>query len=148
MKVAALKAIGAVLCLVLVYGIIAAIYSTSKGYTAWYFAVSNVRMTIDGKRSSGYLHRFKGQLGQEVVLTRAGVRFRETYWLLLANNGTSSVTRCAGWIVPRLPVFAVGDVNPPCLAVGTEVPVQRNLKTGLNYVEFSGDDGERIHAAW
>jgi hypothetical protein len=41
---------------------------TVLGYTQWFFAVPNARLTADNAKADGWLHR--GHHGQAIILTR------------------------------------------------------------------------------
>jgi hypothetical protein len=63
------------------------------------------------------------------------------------------VSNCGSWTAPRLIVFPIGDVNPPCWTfsdgeTSTLARPSRNLVLGTRSVEFTADDGTRITATW
>lgn len=136
--VAAITA-GALFVLVVLPGI----YSTARGYTVWFFRVSNPVITVDGKQTKGWLH--KAHNGRVMFFTRNDGDRPETYDLVFTDNGNGYVLSCGRWIAPRLPVFPVGDVNPPCFFEGT---AGRDLTGGPRSVAFTAADGKRFEARW
>jgi hypothetical protein len=122
-------------------------------YTAWYFVVPGARLTVDGRQEQGWLHR--GNHERNMFLTRRKEGKVESYLILIPRDGQGSVSSCGNWTAPRLPVFSIGDVNPPCwtfYAAEDQTPKlnlpARKLASGDNFVEFTADDGSRIRGSW
>jgi len=137
----AMTAVTASAFLVLV--VLPGIYSTARGYTVWFFKISSPIITVDGKPTKGWLH--KTHDGRVVFFTRNDTDRPETYDLVLTDNGNGSVLSCDTWTAPRLPVFPVGDVNPPCFFKGS---AGEGLTRGPNSVAFTSIDGKRLEARW
>jgi hypothetical protein len=122
-------------------------------YTAWYFIVPNARLTVDGRREQGWLHR--GNHRETLFLTRGDKGKAESYMIWVPHDRQAIVWRCGNWAAPRFPAFPIGDVNPPCWTFSaTEAPTPnpalpaRKLAVGADFVEFIADDGSRIKASW
>ena len=120
-------------------------------YTAWYFRVSDVRLTVNGKEVRGSLHR--GNRGQTLFLTRRDKSKAESYMINIPQGRQGFVLNCGSWSAPRLIVFPIGDVNPPCWTfsngeASTLARPNRNLILGVRSIEFTADDGSRITAFW
>jgi hypothetical protein len=121
-------------------------------HVAWYFVDPNAKVTVDGRKVHGWLHR--GNHGQTLFLTRNNGRRRESY--MIGIGGQGSVSDCGNWTAPRFPVFPLGDVSPPCLWIVDsnekpntgEAPPSRKLVAGTDFVEFTADDGSRIRVSW
>jgi len=118
-------------------------YSLHSPYTAWYSRVGNARLTVDGKDARGSLHR--GNRGETFFVTRRDKSKTESYSISVLPSGQGFVSNCANWTAPRLPVFPIGDVNPPCWTVSNG---DRNLVVGTKSLQFTADDGSRITASW
>ena len=130
---------GALLVLVALPGI----YSTARGYTVWFFQIPSPVITVDGKQTKGRLH--KARDGRVVFFTRNDGDRPETYDLVFTDSGNAYVMSCGTWTAPRLPVFPVGDVNPPCFFKGS---AGHNLTRGPNSVAFTAIDSKRLEARW
>lgn len=139
--VRAIIAVGAGAFLILV--VLPGIYSTARGYTVWFFRLSNPIITVDGRQAKGWLH--KTHDGRVMFFTRNDGDRPETYDLVFTDNGNGYVLSCGRWIAPRLPVFPVGDVNPPCFFEGK---AGWDLKRAPNSVAFTAVDGKRLEARW
>ena len=137
-------------------GTVASIYSTSHGYTSWYALLPTARINLKGKPNSGYVHWADGgEFGYNLVVTTKEPWSGTTYWIVVPVGHHPSMRRCGRWTAPRLPVFAIGDVNPPCLIFGegdeslnAEEQDRRNLVVGSGFVEFTADDGKRVKVEW
>jgi hypothetical protein len=130
--------------------IIAGIFSP---YTSWYFYVPNARITVDGKKEQGWLHR--GAHRETMFLTLRGRGKAESYMIPIPHNQHGFVSSCGQWTAPRFPAFPIGDVNPPCwMFVVKENPTVEpivpagDLVAGTNFVEFTADGGGRVRATW
>jgi hypothetical protein len=87
------------------------------------------------------------QTGQEapiIVLASRELSFEE-----------EAVSSCGDWQAPRLPVFPIGDVNPPCsfLSNSLDLPVADNavlstLTIRPGFVEFQTNQGKKVTASW
>ena len=144
--------IGAMVSPFLLLAVPASIYSTSQGYTLWYFLIPVARLTVDGIPNCGYIHLSNaGAFGNEIVVTRRNFGRAEAYSVMIPTDHKASVHRSR--LVPsRMPVFAVGDVLPPGTAGFDDGPrsasPKRNLKAGPTFVEFIADDGKLVRADW
>jgi hypothetical protein len=127
----------------LVFLAYAMIYSTAKGYTAWFFRIPDAVITVNGTRAKGWLHSASN--GRAIFLTRADRAKHETYDLVFGPDGKGLVLSCGNWVAPRLPLIPVGDVNPPCFFEGSG---GHNLTKGLRSVTFEANDGARLEAHW
>ena len=123
-------------------------YSVEKRYTRWYFRV-NGQVTVDGHKSSGYMHADT----QKTILlvTRTDGRRPETYLVTLGDEKV--VLDCNEWYPPRFLPFPIGDVNPPCSALTdseeiADAPVTASLVRRAKSVEFSTASGKKIKAEW
>lgn len=121
----------------------AIIYSTGKGYTAWFFRIPNTVVTVNGARTKGWLH--SDSSGRAIFFTRADTVKPETYDLVFASGRNGQVLSCETWVAPRLPVFPVGDVNPPCFLEGS---AGHDVTRGKRSVAFTTNEGVRIEAHW
>ena len=124
-------------------------YSTAEGYTVWYFVVPTAGISVNGKPSSGWVHKM--QNGLEILVTRNDSERRETYAVLLTTGDVRQ--RCP--TAPRIPIFAEGDLIPPgCIGIdnGSSIslrhPPDRKLTITSKSVVFLADDGKRIEAHW
>ena len=122
-------------------------------YTAWYFVVPNARITLDGRRQPGWLHR--GNHREALFLTRRDEGRAESYLIWVPHDRQGIVWSCGTWTAPRFPAFPIGDVNPPCwMFSASEAPLPkptlpvRNLVAQPGSVEFTADDGSRLRASW
>ncbi len=143
--------IAAISVLVLVGVVI--ILEVFSPYTAWYFVVPKARLTVDGRREQGWLHR--GNHRETLFLTRRSKGKAESYMIWIPHDRQGIAWSCGNWTAPRFPAFSIGDVNPPCWTFSAgEAPTPkptlpaRNLAVGADFVEFTADDGSRIKASW
>jgi hypothetical protein len=90
-----------------------AIYSTVKGYTLWFWLNPKAQIFVDGQRVSGYLHKS----GKVAIVTRLDLSRPRSYWIGLAGQSTATPAYCGSWSAPDFFVFAVGDVNMPCMGL-------------------------------
>jgi hypothetical protein len=88
------------------------IYSTAKGYTVWFWRNPQAQIFVDGQRVSGYLHTS----GNVAIVTRLDLSSPRSYWIGLGQS-TGTPAYCGSWFAPRFFVFAVGDVNMPCMGL-------------------------------
>src|SRR5258708_14158869 len=115
MKISArIAAVGAANLLILVGFAMA--YSTVRGYTVWFLKIPNTVITVNGTQRKGWLHKTSD--GRAVFFTRADSGKSETYDLAFVDDVNGRGLSCGTWVAPRLPLFAVGDVNPPCFFEG------------------------------
>jgi hypothetical protein len=124
-------------------------YSTLHGYTTWWFWRGG-SVTVDGVRS-GYLHGTWDR--SAVIITRTDSNPSQSYRVWVA--GKKSLIHCGEWHAPRLPVFPIGDVNPPCsfLSNGSnaptaDYPVNSTLTARPGFVEFYTERGKKVTASW
>lgn len=118
-------------------------YSTSKGYTQWFFRVRHAAVTVNGMPSEGWLHRTRDGNGMFLTEHRSGRS--ATYDLVFTDSGNSYVFSCGTWVAPRWPAIPVGDVNPPCFLMGS---AGHSLIRGINSVSFTTLDGRKLQADW
>jgi hypothetical protein len=78
--------------------ILAVIYSTAKGYTAWYWRNPHAQIFVNGHRVSGYVHQSKYGL----IITRGDLRQRRSYIVSFLDNGAANLTDCSPWTAPSL----------------------------------------------
>jgi hypothetical protein len=126
---------------------VSVIYSTVKGYTTWFWRNPHAQVFVNGQRVSGYVHQSK----HVVIVTWHGTQRPHSYEIGLRDQSQNLLLDCGEWAAPRFFVFALGHVNPPCLAtIGDESayaapgaaagPVQRDGKS----FEFRTRDGKLI----
>jgi hypothetical protein len=127
----------------LIFVALAMVYSTVKGYTAWFFRIPGAIFTVNGARAKGWLHRARN--GRAAFFTVAYPTKSETYDLVFGSDGKGQVLGCGTWVAPRLPVIPIGDVIPPCFLEGT---AGRNLTKELRSVAFITKDGAKLEARW
>jgi len=116
-------------------------YSTARGYTVWFLKIPNTVITVNGTQTNGWLH--KANNGRAMFFTRAVSGKSETYDLVFVDDVNGRVLSCGTRVASRLPLFAVGDVNPPCFFEGGN-----NLTRGLHSIAFTTNDGTRLEAHW
>jgi hypothetical protein len=130
-------------------------YTTVRGYTTWYFMVTDSRITVDGKPTNGRLHRMTFHRGTTYFLTRKGEGNVESYRVTRTDRG-DRVSSCKGWTAPHWIVFPLNHQEMPCIVWVAaeehhnvvEEPPPRNLQVGPNFLEFTADDGKRVRASW
>ncbi len=121
------------------------------GYTAYFVMIPGAKVFVDGKPTTGWLHR--GGRGQFLILTRSVSGRRESYLVSRPDEKGAHVQGCGDWAAPRFPVVA-GDINPPCsslVGMNDESKVsapKRALIFGERSVEFTADDGDRMKTSW
>lgn len=126
------------------------IYAIFDPYLAWFHRVSHANVSVDGKSEIGWVHCDRG--GKTFFLTHVAEGRKETYWLFFREQGSALIKKCAHWTAPNFPVFAIGDVNPPCWDVVVDEGVlirptpSRHLVAGNT--EFTLNDGKRLKATW
>jgi hypothetical protein len=80
-----------------------------------------------------------------MFFTRADSGKSETYDLVFVHDGDGQVLSCDGWVAPRLPLFAVGDLSPHCFLEGS---AGHNLTRGPRSIAFTANDRTRLEAHW
>ena len=147
------KALKILVVLFLVFIVGPIVYSAFDPYIAWYFADYHAHLTVDGKAARGWVHRDRG--GRSLFVTRCDGEKPRTYLIELPSQASAHALSCGGWVAPRFPVFATGDLSPPCWTLSssggpnpTAVHPPTNLVTGHNFVEFTAYDGKRVRATW
>jgi hypothetical protein len=118
-------------------------YSTAKGYTVWFIKIPHTVITVNGRQTTGWLH--KANNGNAIFFTRADSSKPETYDLVFANDGNGRVLSCGAWVASRLPLIAIGDVNPPCFCEGS---AGYGLTKGPRSIAFTTNEGARVEAHW
>lgn len=112
-------------------------------------AVPTVTITVDGKPSSGWVHRTR--TGHNLFVTFDHPGRRQTYDLAVSDAGQVSVYRCGKWVAPRFPAIPTGDVNPPCFFVeppDTYRRITQKASVGQTYASFITDENEQLEAHW
>jgi hypothetical protein len=118
-------------------------YSTAKGYTVWFIKIPHAVITVNGRQTTGWLH--EAHNGNTIFFTRSDSSKPETYDLVFANEGNGQVLSCGAWVASRLPLIAIGDVNPPCFFEGS---AGRGLTKGPRSIAFTTNEGARVEARW
>jgi hypothetical protein len=88
---------------------LAIVYSTANGYTTWYVRKRHSEIFVNGRQVPGYIHESKHAL----IATRRDTVVPHSY--LISFHRPGSVLDCGDWSAPSFPVFATGDVSPPCV---------------------------------
>ena len=130
-----------------VIGVLFALVVIREGFfslTAYFVIVPGAKLYSDGTPIPGWLH--KGGKGQLFILTRNGASKRESYWIDIRDGTFHGVRDCGEWAAPKLPLVAIGDVNPPCFSF-PQMTI-RPLIFGARFVEFTARDGRRVRASW
>ena len=140
---ASVKTIAFIAILLFAFAAMALAYSTSKGYTQWFFRVRHAVVTVNGMRSEGWLHRTRD--GDGMFLTEHSSGRSATYDLVFSDSGNGYVLSCGTWVAPRWPAIPAGDLNPPCFLMGS---AGQELTRGTNSVSFTTRDGRKIRADW
>jgi len=152
-----LKLFGVVLLLAALLVTLVVVREAFWGHGTWYFIVPNARLTVDGRPSEGWLHVRTYDRGRVMFVTRRSDGKVESYLTTLEKGEKGYVWPCGDWTAPDFPFFPIGDVNPPCtfFTVAEEEPsqpkpkaVNRELRVGPGFVEFTADDGKRVRASW
>ncbi len=126
-------------------------YSTARGYTDWWLT-ANGHVEVDGV-SSGYLHEDWSH--SSVLITRTDLKPHQSYLVHLST--TKSLAYCGDWHAPRMPLFPIGDLNPPCLGFDRDddaktqrgdFPISSTLLVKDRLVEFSTMQGRKVTASW
>jgi hypothetical protein len=124
--------------------IFAMVYSTAKGYTAWYWRNPHIRIFVDGRRVSGYVHESRHGL----IVTRGDLPKRHSYIVSFLDAGTVNLTDCSPWTASAFFVFVIQDVNPPCLANRTNSETPEGpwgpVRMHGNVLEFGTTDNKAI----
>lgn len=137
------------ICLALFVAFIGAavIYSTVKGYTTWFWRDPYAQIFVNGQSVPGYVH----QSGQVLFITRRDTPRPHSYQVIWRDQLGSIPLDCSQWVSPHLSVFALGDVNPPCLStIGDQPPdaaaeaPASPLQHNANSFEFRTHDGKLI----
>src|SRR6266404_3151563 len=123
--------------------VLAMAYSTAKGYTVWFLKIPNTIITVNGTQTKGWLHTANNGRAMFFTFTNSGKSL--TYDLVFAGDVNGRVLNCGTWVASRLPLFAVGDVNPPCFF---EPSAGHNLMRGSRSIAFTTNDGTRLEAHW
>ena len=124
-------------------------YSTLRGYTSWWLGLRGT-VKVNGV-SGGYMH--KNTEGTAIILTRTDTQPRQSYLIGLSKPGL--LLDCGGWSAPHSPVFAIGDVNPPCSFFSsreadpkTDRPLAPTLFIQPKHLVFATTSGKRIEGLW
>ena len=108
--------------------IFAVVYSTAKGYIVWYWRNPHIRIFVDGRRVSGYVHESRHGL----IVTRGDLPKRHSYIVSFLDAGTVNLTDCSPWTASASFVFVIQDVNPPCLANRTNSETPEGVRSSSN----------------
>jgi hypothetical protein len=124
------------------------IYSTAKGYTVWFWRNPHAQILVNGQRVAGYVHHSK----HVMIVTRGDLAARRSYWVDVTRP-TALPNDCGAWSAPDFFVFAVGDINMPCLGLlGVETTSETPGAPDWNgphtssstKIEFRTTDGKTI----
>lgn len=141
------RILGSLVLMGIVLVLVSIAYSTVKGHMTWYFRV-NGQVTVDGHKTSGYMHANTDRT--ILLVTRTDGKGRETYSISLSYD--KGINDCGEWNPPRFFPIAVGDVNPPCLVVEPakviDAPLARTLVRERRSVQFSTASGKKVKAEW
>lgn len=121
------------------------VYSTATGRLDWYFRVNGV-VTINGQKSSGYLHTNTQRT--ILLITRTDASRPETYLVAVLER---TIAHCGDWHPVRFLPFAVGGANPLCTvdpATVLDPPLNASAVTGRRSIEFSTASGKKVKAEW
>lgn len=105
------------------------------------------KVTVNGQRSSGWVHFFVR--GGWLYLTVNSPRRRDSYSVSLRPSEKFPypyVSRCAPWTAPRLPMFTQGCTDLWCLHRKAQSESRLVAKPG--FVAFDADDGSRVSVRW
>jgi hypothetical protein len=87
---------------------------------------------------------FASTLPETLFLTRRDKSKADSYMISIPQGRQGFVSNCNDWTAPKLPVFPIGDVNPPCWTFNngeTSTLANRNLRDNTvrraNSVTFS-----------
>jgi hypothetical protein len=144
-----LKSVALLLPTVLLVIALALTYSTAHGYMTWW-VWSRGSVSVRGV-SSGYLHvNWKHPM---VIITRTDLHPSQSYLVWIGEKNT--LIHCGEWHAPRVPVFPIGDVNPPCSIFSNrddmpsaDDPVASTLTARPGFVKFQTVQGNRVVASW
>lgn len=144
-----LRALGWVVFALFVSAAGSVVYATANGRLVWYFRV-NGEVTLDGKKTSGYLHANTQRT--ILLITRTDRSSPETY--LVPLQGRKTIVDCGEWHPIRFLPVPVDDVNPLCtvFTVGPakilDPPLNATIISGRRSVEFSTASGKKVKAEW
>ncbi len=120
----------------LILVVLAMAYSTARGYTVWFIKIPHAVITVNGRRTNGWLHEANN--GNRIFITRSDSSKPETYDLVFAHDGDGRVLSCGVWVASRLPMIPIGDVNPPCFFEGL---AGHGVTKGPRSLAFTTNDG-------
>jgi hypothetical protein len=129
-------------------------YATAKGRLLWFRAISDAVIRRDGKFVADAVHRSIS--GQALILTWQRPVGAESYWVALPGARPVDVAGCGDWSAPRLPLFFVSTLAPPCFRPIPEGPnarpdigpADRRVILSPGRLGFQANDGARIQASW
>jgi hypothetical protein len=87
----------------LIFFALAMVYSTAKGYTAWFLRIPDAVITVNGARAKGWLHSSRN--GRAIFFTLGDPAKPETYDLIFGPNGKGQVLGCGTWVARGCPRF-------------------------------------------
>ena len=120
------------------------VYTTARGYTAWYIQVSNATFTANGKTTRGQLHR--NLTGRTLLITyEVGETGKFRTYLLGFSANKSFVKSCGDWVVEQSALIINRTIPPPCSFPGGSANSPQMTK---NYASFVNDFVEKIEARW
>lgn len=127
-------------------------YSTARGYMQWWLW-SGGHVNVNGVQG-GYLHQNWSH--SAVIITRTDTKRSQSYLVrILGEEFSGAMVYCGDWHAPRVPAFAIGDVNPPCLGIldgpdppDADRPIVSTLTARPGLVEFSTVQGKKVRATW
>jgi hypothetical protein len=133
--------------LVLVAVLVVASRELYFGNTTWYFRV-NGQVTVDGHKTTGYLHANVRRTA--LLVTRTDAVRPETYLVSLGDE--KAILDCGRWHPTRFLPSPIGDINPPCFLSDpkeiADAAISATLKFEPRSVEFSTASGKKVKAEW
>jgi hypothetical protein len=120
------------------------VYTTARGYTAWYIQVANATFAVNGKSTRGQLHR--NLTGKTILYTTevSGTGKFRTYLLGFSGNKLF-IKSCGDWAAEQSALIINRTVPPPCSFPGGSA---NSPQISKNYASFVDDFGEKMEARW
>jgi hypothetical protein len=116
----------------------------------WFLMVPSARIKTDGVPPHGSLYR--DLHGTSMILVLRNGKKSQAYWIALPDKRPGSVILCDDWAPTRLPAFAVGKTNPPCLgstaAAPDSPPPGYVIRNGFDFVALVLYKREVVRVEW
>jgi hypothetical protein len=120
------------------------VFTTARGYTAWYIRISNATIAANGKTIPGQLYR--NLTGRTFLFTSdVSATGKPRTYLLGFSVSTPFVKSCGDWIAERSSLIVNRTIPPPCSIPGGSANSPEITK---NYIAFIDDFGEKLEASW